>query len=575
MPRSLAAVLASIILCSTVAPHVFGQETTQREAALKLLPPQALLFLQAPAPSRLVDFVMEHPLRPQVESMPVYQTAMNSDQYRQFLGGLALVQSQLGKTWRDALDSLVGGGVYFAFDPKTESACLLARTKDLAFAKRTRDQLVNWGKFAKQPVTTSDYEGVQIVQGRDGGAVAVWGDWIAVSNKPDALHQIIDREKTGGESLADHARLRAALPTSNDALQLWSFVDLKQLRDAGQAKELFVGQADNPGAEIFFGGVLAALQHTDHLTASLKTKGPYVRLTATTPYQHQWAEGPREHFFGPDGKGRAKQLVKDEESIFSIAAYRDIARMWMQADDLFSPEMVDSLAEADSNLTTFFGGRDFGEDILGSLKPQVQFLVSRQSFPTLPRPALKLPGFTLVGTLKDPEPMKRDLKRTFQSLIGFLNIVGAMEGNPQFDMDSETVGEAKIYTASYVAEPEEAKSESARIFFNFSPCIAFRGDRVVISSSIEVAKRLINAEAGAETAANTQAVLRGEAARSALNDNRNQLIAQNMLEEGHTRAEAETEIGALLDIASLIRSLELKLTATKQLTFELTATTAK
>ena len=44
-----------------------------------------------------------------------------------------------------------------------------------------------------------------------------------------------------------------------------------------------------------------------------------------------------------------------------------------------------------------------------------------------------------------------------------------------------------------------------------------------------------------------------------LADNREQLIAQNMLEEGNNRKEAEGEIDAILDIVGLFKNLRGKL----------------
>jgi hypothetical protein len=47
--------------------------------------------------------------------------------------------------------------------------------------------------------------------------------------------------------------------------------------------------------------------------------------------------------------------------------------------------------------------------------------------------------------------------------------------------------------------------------------------------------------------------------RSILHDNREQLIAQNMLEKGHSREEAEKEIGGLLMLLSWLGDARLRL----------------
>ncbi len=67
--------------------------------------------------------------------------------------------------------------------------------------------------------------------------------------------------------------------------------------------------------------------------------------------------------------------------------------------------------------------------------------------------------------------MRRELKRTFQSLIGFLNIVGAMEGQPQLELMSETKSErdSQFYWAEYLLDTDKKYDNGLPIQFNFQP----------------------------------------------------------------------------------------------------------
>ena len=123
--------------------------------------------------------------------------------------------------------------------------------------------------------------------------------------------------------------------------------------------------------------------------------------------------------------------------------------MWLRAGDLFNEQMNDELAKADSGLTTLFGGKDFGEDILGGSR-KFRSSSPSNSLPRDSRPAIKLPAFGLVADLKDPAKMQPELRRTFQSVVGFLNIVGAMNGQPQLDLDMEKTDAAQFVTSSYI-----------------------------------------------------------------------------------------------------------------------------
>ncbi len=249
----------------------------------------------------------------------------------------------------------------------------------------------------------------------------------------------------------------------------------------------------------------------------------------------------------------AVQLFLDvDQTLFTLSTHRDFAEMWLRAGDLFNAEINDRFAKADATLTTLFAGRDFGEDILGSVKPEVALIVTRQDFTErLPRPTIKLPAFGLVMQMKEPETMTRELRRTFQSMVGFFNVVGAMNGQNQLEMDMEKLsGEAQLVTSTYLPEDDDRESTDAPILFNFSPTVGFSGKRFVIASTTDLAKQLTlaNTPRPEQIDGNTFANVQAGILQKVLADNREQLIAQNMLADGNSRAEAEVAIDLLLQV---------------------------
>jgi hypothetical protein len=59
---------------------------------------------------------------------------------------------------------------------------------------------------------------------------------------------------------------------------------------------------------------------------------------------------------------------------------------------------------------------------------------------------------------------------------------------------------------------------------------------------------------------------------AALDDNRAAIVSQNMLEEGNTREEAESEVGVLLSVLRAIRNAGLRMSADKDsLSLEISA----
>jgi hypothetical protein len=288
----------------------------------------------------------------------------------------------------------------------------------------------------------------------------------------------------------------------------------------------------------------------------------------TVPTEVEWFGEARQHYVGPKASGRALPPIELEGSIAALSTYRNISEMWLRAGDLFDQRVNDQLAQADNTLTTLFSGKDFGEDILGAMEPEIRMILTPQAGAAEGlAPAVKLPAFAMVAKLKQPEAMRKELKRIFQSFIGFLNVVGAMEGNPQLDLSSENKDSNPIHWAEYVADADRKYENGWPIQFNFSPAVAFSGDYVIISSTVDLARRLAECElnVGPESKqslgqANTVLEVDVQAVRDALELNRHALIAQNMLEKGHSRLEASKEIETLMSILELIDRARVDLT---------------
>ncbi len=148
--------------------------------------------------------------------------------------------------------------------------------------------------------------------------------------------------------------------------------------------------------------------------------------------------------------------------------------------------------------------------------------------------------------------MRPELKRIFQSFIGFLNIVGAMEGQAQFDMNMESENGMQFISATYVPEVDRKSSDEAPIHLTLArACLLGRDRRLVELHSTakqlaaEVAKAPKDGQGSSAhdtmpgTKTNTLVDLDVQALKQILLDNRRQLVSQNVLEKGHSRKDAE------------------------------------
>jgi hypothetical protein len=557
-------------LTSTAAVAAADERT-----AAQLLPPSTVIYAEIRQPQDLLATVYDHPLVRRIEDLDQVRLAMEKKGYLDFKAGVAVVESQMGLPLRKIVGQAMGGGIFFAIDAKAQGVVVLARATDASTQSKLVETLVNLASLdAKNkgnpaPVTMGDYRGIKTYSA-DKNQVAVMAGWLAATNKDDLEKQIVDRFlDPPKESLAEDPQFAKAHDAVSASTTAWGYVNMAALRDAGLAKKLFAGQSENAVAELLFGGIVSTLRQTPYVTVGLDVSDRQVRLSASAPHDREWAGESREYYFGPEGLGVAPSRLLEDGAIVSLSTYRDISAMWQRAGDLLNEQSNEELAKADSDLTTFFGGKDFGEDILGALRPEVRVVVARQAFAEgQSAPAIKLPAFGLVADLRDPLKMQPELRRTFQNLIGFLNVIGAMNGQPQLDLDMEKTDSAQFVTASYLPDPKSKDQLGLKINYNFSPSIAFAGSRFVVASTNAMAHTLATAIAtnpppgDAARVVNTDAILHFDALREILTDNREQLVAQNILSAGHSKEEAQRDIGAALDLVGWFDHLLLSLDTT-------------
>ncbi len=219
---------------------------------------------------------------------------------------------------------------------------------------------------------------------------------------------------------------------------------------------------------------------------------------------------------------------------------------------------MQQLAGLDSFAGQFFGGRDFGTGVLGSLGKDWRFVVANQDYEAMsPSPDVKLPGFALLVSMKpDDEEFAVRLQAAFQSFVGLVNIGAAQQKAPPLMLGSVQVNGVTISSSSYVTPAKEKEAPEGPVGqrFNFSPSAFQVGNTFVLSSSLNLARSLVKAlnEPSEPSRETLVAEADGLALASLVRINREQLAMRNMLEKGNDRTKAESEVDLL---AALLRYL--------------------
>ncbi len=312
-----------------------------------------------------------------------------------------------------------------------------------------------------------------------------------------------------------------------------------------------------PVAAILLGEMGRAADAGDRVQGTVTADGERLLVRAELPYDP--ALVPLQV---PAPFETAASIPVSAETLAVLYLERDLADWWRHREVTMPEDVQTKLARFDTDVGMLFGGRSLAEDVFGHLGPRLAIVFDRQTFEAATVvPAVRLPGACLVARVDDPARFGPTLQVAFQSLLGLVNVDRAQAGLAPFLTNTERRGDALFCTASILIGPEDAPRHPAAEH-NLSPALALVDDWLLLGTSTEQVERL------ARSIANLR--FREERGSLALHldvsglvqlgrDNRTALVAQNIIEEGHSPEEAEREIDTLLSLLASLDVLDLRL----------------
>ena len=562
-PRIGSAAWVLLAWCLLPNPSLRGWQSASATGA-RIFPATTHVFVQVPQPDQLIQKILSHPLRSDIETLEPVRQALNSPQMKQGRLGLAFLETRIGEKWLPALKKLTDHGLFIGAELSSESVGIAFQSSDEALLKKTAGEILGFIKqqVGEDALQISSYRGGKLAE-LDQITMARFGNWFLISNQGLFARQMADHLLDGviagrppADTLAARGVFEQAWQALGDEGDARIFADLEILRQAPQSQALFAGSTDNPGVELLFGGILEALKDADFLAANLTLGDDSLTVRTTLPCQSTSFQSSREFYFGNRAEGRAPLPLEIPGLLAQVASYRDLGRWWLSKEALFPERVIAELALADSQLSTFFGGADFGEEILGALQPGLHLVAKAQTYPAGVNPDIKLPALAIIGRLQNPARETR-FRISFNSFITLLNL--SEDGNmPQFDVQTMNQNDYRITFARYLVEEG---ADQGLLHYNFSPAIAFQDDYMIISSTEEFAHELAKATQGRNpdnaADANTWVLLDGAAIQQQLAINKQSLVAQSMVESGKPREQATAEIELALSLLDYLRDARL------------------
>lgn len=532
----------------------------------RTLPRDTVAAVEVLDPAALWGPLLSEAMVRRIESLPWWSTWRQGPGWREWQAGLSLVQLRLGVDWRTAVRTLTGGGVLLALGPGNHAALVVESTDPTLL--ETAHQLAleiarDHAAKAGQPERVRSEEDGGLTwwtfDGRERHAIA--GSRLIVASDPTMRNRLLAAAQGArAESLAGTRSMKLARRRLGDP-PLLAWVDLEKVRSAsGQNGQRPTRWGDsNPLVALLLDLWPDRLARARWAALGLQADPAkeIVSLRLLT------AADPAEAASATPGT----TLLPDPRIPGQIAVlqlHRDLHRFYAAKDERF-PERTSGLIFFENMMGIFFSGRNLTEEVMAAPAPEWNLVVAAQQFPEgEPVPQPELPGFALVLRLKDPEGFGPVLEEAWQKALGLVNFTRGQQAEPGMILDRPRHRGVTITTAHF-STAGLSREEQADIRFNFQPTLARPGEMAILSSSESLARRLMDAfrqphRVQPQPVPGIRTRLRVESLPlvALLKRNREALVRANMIQEGHTRAEAEVAIDTLLAGARQLQWLELE-----------------
>ena len=539
-----------ILALSLLLVPVAAEESTLAHK----FPAGANAYIEVSGLAGKVEAMLDSPLGVSIRNHAAVQFLLNSPKGQKFKTNLKHVENATGYTPTELLKTVFGDRFAVAYygDKRVLAITRMSAQKAERIVAGIEKILPILQRVEVMPAGETKPALMR------SGPVFFFHDGKHLVLSPDRFLAIAVRMGVGDGLTSDPRFVQARTAAAGGTL--FGFVDMKmfQRQLAGYEKPKELGQAI----------LLGAFAH-------YMPKAPWVALRAalTDDTEEGWTvtvEGyvplPAEVKEPVDAsyRGTLKPLpfALPKRTLGLIRMRRNLASIWSSRDALIAPKGIPGLIQFETNFGNLSGGMNWVEEFLPNIGDEFIVLGTRRLFlARKPSPAVRFPQGALLVPMRNLDKLGTKLQVAFNQSIAILNFNQGMMGKPLMVVASDYKG-VRVLQADYVGategEMEGMKSLPAR--FNFAPACAAVGEYFVIASHGDIIKELIDnqgKEGPAPRGVNAGLWLKPGEVRILLEENREPLIANAMVEDGIPRAEAEGRIDLLMDIARYIRKFEL------------------
>jgi hypothetical protein len=559
-------VLQSVSLGQTLPP------------AIRWIPKDAVISLELSEPKALLELLAGEKATAAITALPLYEKLVSRPQFQEFFNVVKFMETALGTDWRTGLAKLTGGGVTLAVCPEN-TVLFIIDAEDQNMLERLHEMLLSMARSEAgkqgQPgrVASSQYGDVTVWTFDGKEAHAIIGKRLIFSNHPEGLKATLElRSNTKSASLASNPDFQAAKQETKSGTVATVFADLKLLMQLPNLARLFEQQSKNPLAALAFSGIIESVRDSNWLALGLNIRDNTLAFQATVDGRVVDRNGPAAFALPKRLDEGVLPNISVPRRIAAMSLYRDLHQFYGAKDDLF-PERTSGLIFFENMMGIFFSGRDLTNEVLAETKPELRFVLAEQQFdPAIGTPVIKYPAFAVILRLCHPEQFHEVAEEAWQKAVGLINFTRGQQALPGLIIDRPVYKDMKITTAYFSTTEVEDKTKLAQRF-NVRPALAMPGEYLILSSTDDLARDLIDAlsgeiKQGGKPISQTHSLVEIEGGQlaSIMQANRLFMIRDNMIKKGNTQEQAEAGIDMLIAIAKLIKHVELSIGMNKSLT---------
>jgi hypothetical protein len=584
--RLFAAFLCAVPCALSFLP--LGPLTAAPDSLEAWLPDDVVGYVRIEGLGNRLEEFLDSSLRKDIEVLPVVQYAKSQEQWRDFEKRLAEFRAATGKEPIAIFKDLLGREAVLAlrlglYGPEV---ILLARASG---AKELEDGLAALRKAAEQGAghPIQGYRSTyceRTIETIDQLNLATVDDVAVMANTREAVERVIDLATGKAQaSVRSSEAFKAPLANVPRGAMAYLVARTKYIPNFHVPEK-----ADDAMASLLIGGWIGALQGSEWLTASLDARddsGGGMLVLDIASILSEDARKPESWkkygaFFPEAAPDDLVSRLEGRGILGAIRLHRDLVRWWREKEALIASQATGGLYEFAQVLGMAFGGRDFETQILPELGKRLTIVARNQEYPGAEAPRPAIPGFAAILEVGSDAETRTQVATAFQTVAGFVNIDRAQKGQEPAAVRTDKVGEAELHVLGL---PKDAGEPHVPV--NFTPSLAVVGGKLILSSSAELGKVLVeeiqkgetqkgetrkdesqvggpapesgsSERAGAGTPADAL-VLDGSSLRAILEANRDLLVNDNMAKNGHSREAAEREVGYALEALRCLESFRM------------------